>query len=513
MWGGLRPIRSRLILDVLTIAVLLCCSVAPPDEANNAALVAACAVTVASAGLTSRWPISFPLAPLLALQGLRRFEWVANCSWTAASIGVLSALLIAISVALTILFPAVELRPINGKYHVGVVDLHLPVDFTESVRRGSLLGTQHQDDHGVPSKSHVSARLLYPTDEEPEHVPYLDPESSPLLCDEMMKAGAPGPLKAFGWMLHTWRLTTIRAKRNALPARENKFFPLSVFSHGLMGISSIYSYQASNLAAEGFVVLMVEHTDASAVAVKRRDSSHLLYDSSLVSELQSERIRTQEYETKRRVQTQHRVEECLSALRVLRKLNCNGIPDLDALGISFVNKLDVSDVTLIGHSFGGCTVLSAAAQRPDLVSAVVAHEPVVSWMPDDARQSLLSVATKEGEEKKNDSDGEGRKESIHDVDMLFLYSEEWAEKGWGAYHQIKELHDRQKLGPKGGTSEVGVISKAKHQEFSDTCMLTPLWLARATGLTGERNPHDTAEEIGLRTVNFLHATRLKRQIK
>lgn len=94
--------------------------------------------------------------------------------------------------------------------------------------------------------------------------------------------------------------------------------------------------------------------------------------------------------------------------------------------------------------------------------------------------------------------------------MLFLYSEEWAEVGWGAYEEVKRMHKHNKLGPKNGTmSEVGVIKKAKHQEFSDTCMLTPLWLARATGLTGERNPHDTAEEIAVRTIDFLRATRCK----
>ena len=91
--------------------------------------------------------------------------------------------------------------------------------------------------------------------------------------------------------------------------------------------------------------------------------------------------------------------------------------------------------------------------------------------------------------------------------MLFLYSDEWAEKGWGACKQVKSLHERQELGPKNGTSEVGVIQKSKHSEFSDMCMLTPVWLARATGLTGQRNPHDTAEEIACRTIQFLEATR------
>ena len=57
----------------------------------------------------------------------------------------------------------------------------------------------------------------------------------------------------------------------------------------------------------------------------------------------------------------------------------------------FVGKLDTDDVTLMGHSFGGCTVLSAAAQRPDLISAVVAHEPAIDWMPDSARRALFSA--------------------------------------------------------------------------------------------------------------------------
>eukprot|EP00571_Detonula_confervacea_P013389 CAMPEP_0172302194 /NCGR_PEP_ID=MMETSP1058-20130122/3939_1 /TAXON_ID=83371 /ORGANISM="Detonula confervacea, Strain CCMP 353" /LENGTH=466 /DNA_ID=CAMNT_0013012585 /DNA_START=362 /DNA_END=1763 /DNA_ORIENTATION=- len=418
-----------------------------------------------------------------------------------------------ISAALTVLFPAVELGPIRGKYNVGVIDLHLPVDFTEGVRRGSLLGTQHQDSHDEPSNAYVTARLLYPTHEKAENFPYLDPQSATLICSLLMKAGAPKPIKSFGWILHTWRFTTIRAKRNAQPASlesGDRKIPLAVYSHGLTGNATIYSYQALNLAAQGLAVLMVDHTDLSAIAVRRKDSSHLLYDSSLVTDLHMNG-KEEEYDQKRRAQTEHRVEEVLAALKVFKSLNRRNIPDLDSVGVSFVDKLDVSDVTMIGHSFGGCTVLAAAAQRPDLVSAVVAHEPVVKWMPDTAQQSLLLSEKEEAEEKKDgpSSDDEQNflKKSIHDVNMLFLYSEEWATKGWGAYQEVKSMHERQELGPTNGTSEVGVIRKANHQEFSDTCMLTPLWLARATGLTGERNPHETAEEIACRTVQFLEATR------
>lgn len=368
-----------------------------PNVINDAALAIACLVTITTAGLTSRWTISFPLLPFLCLQGLRRLEWVVeSSSWAGALIGVLSILLLVVSAALCILFPAVELNPIrNGKYNVGILDLHLPVDFTEGVRRGSLLGTQHMFDE--PSRAYVTARLLYPTNEKPEKIPYLDPESARLLCAELMKAGAPPPLKGFGWMLETWMFTTIKAKRNAQPAfsMEKKGFPLAVYSHGLSGNATIYSYQALNLASNGMVVLQVDHTDKSAIAVRRRDSSHMLYDQSPVTELIANK-RENEYERKRRAQTDHRVEEIVSALKVLKALNRKTISDLQ--DVSFVDKLDTSDVTLIGHSFGGCTVLSAAAQEPHLVSAVVAHEPAVSWMPDSARNALFPAKKSEVQE-------------------------------------------------------------------------------------------------------------------
>ncbi|KAL7529877.1 hypothetical protein ACHAXR_003204 [Thalassiosira sp. AJA248-18] len=526
LWGGLRPIPSRLALDTLTIASLLYCATTLPDTTNDAVLAIACLTTITTAGLTSRWTISFPLLPFLFLQGLRRIEWVVGSwSWAGVLIGALSIIILIISAALTILFPAVELNPINnGKYNVGVIDLHLPVDFTDGVRRGSLLGTQHQDSPHEPSKAYVTARLLYPTHDTATNLPYLDPESASVVCAELMKAGAPGPLKNLWWMLHTWRFTTIRARRNAQPASASSStsveqecgekFPLAVYSHGLSGNATIYTYQALNLAARGMVVLMVDHTDQSAIAVKRRDSSHLLYDRSLVTELAMQG-KEEEYDRKRRDQTEHRVEECLSVLKVFKSLNRQNSPDLDAMGVSFVDKLDVSDVTLIGHSFGGCTALAAAAQKPHLISAVVAHEPAINWMPDTARQSLFRSEKKE-EEKKDDDiisldiNDEGKSKSIHDVNMLILYSGEWAEKGWGAYERVKGMHEREQLGPKDGTSDVGVIRNAKHQEFSDTCMLTPLWLARATGLTGVRNPNETAEEIAVRTAEFLDATRSKR---
>jgi hypothetical protein len=57
------------------------------------------------------------------------------------------------------------------------------------------------------------------------------------------------------------------------------------------------------------------------------------------------------------------------------------------------------------------------------------------------------------------------------------------------------MYDKGLLGRtdnKNSHMEYKIIKEAHHNEFSDMCMLTPLWLARSTGVTGTRNPIDTA---------------------
>jgi alpha/beta superfamily hydrolase len=111
-------------------------------------------------------------------------------------------------------------------------------------------------------------------------------------------------------------------------------------------------------------------------------------------------------------------------------LNQRNILELEVLGVSFVQKLNIKDVTFMGHSFGGSTALTAAHRRPHMPLCVVAHEPAVDWMPSDSSQALFLkgqiIGNESGEEKKdNTMKQKGHPQSIHDVNMLFLYSHEW----------------------------------------------------------------------------------------
>jgi platelet-activating factor acetylhydrolase len=156
---------------------------------------------------------------------------------------------------------------------VGIVKLHLPVN----------LGTIYNNKTGasdVPPDGFVSVRILYPTLEEPKNLPYLDPDIALDYCKETIAFGAPPPLKEFGFLLHNLRLVQMPMAPNAKPL-EGRKLPLVVYSHGLGGTAITYTYQTQHLAAQGHVVVVLDHTDGSAPVVQNHDGTKRTYDSTV----------------------------------------------------------------------------------------------------------------------------------------------------------------------------------------------------------------------------------------
>ena len=250
VWGGLRPIASQVVYDVLDLVGFSYSTFTrvqyvehetkeKRDEQrgrrflyNGWVLMVSCVWTVLAAGnLTNRWTLSFPMIPLVILQASRRTKTVQHSKGLRYLIQGLCILCVVAATQLCILFPAVELPPPSGPYHVGTVDVHIPA-----------LRESGDEEKGLDCSHLLPIRILYPTLDAPSSwfkPKYLNPATALDFCRETMRFGAPPPLKEYDWMLHTWRLTTSHTQRNAtlLPGK----LPIVVFSHGLGGNADIYS--------------------------------------------------------------------------------------------------------------------------------------------------------------------------------------------------------------------------------------------------------------------------------
>lgn len=268
-----------------------------------------------------------------------------------------------------------------------------------------------------------------------------------------------------------------------------------------------------SLAAKGSVVVVMNHLDGSGPVVQTKCGNEVTFDH------ETPKLPYDQIEEVRKANTNFRVQEVITATEAVMAMDRQDTEELAESHLSFKNRLQIDHISVMGHSFGGATALTATKRRPDMFKAVIAHEPATGWIPDDARKSFFEGKIQGLEleqrllEKDNVLEGlrdeaKGAKDNSlpEGVDTLVLFSHEWREKGWGRAHLFEEIHKQGRLGPEKGVAHFSFIQDAHHNEFSDTCILTPIWLARSVGATGKRNPIDTAQEIHNRTISFLLET-------
>jgi pimeloyl-ACP methyl ester carboxylesterase len=478
--------------------------------------------------------------------------------WLHWLLTILCALCIALCAALCILFPAVELPLVDGPFEVGAIDFFIPLEHTivgTTLNATDTCSVDATGDMDLATSCErptdvndpllfVPARLLYPTSPSRQSriatgssalwpmfdgVPYLYPSTVFEFCRHSIYA-APPPLNRWGWILHTWRLIQLPLRRAApllstVDSTATTAYPLVVYSHGLGGTLDLYSYQTMMLASHGSLVLSLTHTDGTAPVVPQPDDRDPVRHNREVLALWQQGL-TVDYARARRRQTEHRVREFIAAIEFLHQLATSGVDEsknnshpewhkpLGDLRL-LLASVQINHTTFVGHSHGGVTALTAANRRPDLVQAVVAHEPAMDWAPDDCRRSLFQSkrilqdttlplqydgGTGNFEEPTTDAN---HSSFIHDLDLLIMNSNQWVEKGWGSTALFETLFQHGHVGRPNGHSRHVIVANATHNEFSDTSMLTPLWLARPIALAGPRNPIDTAAEIAAHTRLFL----------
>jgi len=454
--------------------------------------------------LTTLLPLQFTGGPLL--QVFLTLNMLSTCflATLTSSLPVLAtSALFGVWYAIYI-FPPMQLPPPSGPYNVGVVDVFLKRPSPQTATFAT-----------VPEQSYIAARILYPTLSTSSPTGASQINYQPLgaaICDRFMSFGAPGPLKAAGFLLHHWLLIRLPFLRNAPLLSTSKPLPTVVYSHGLGGSSSLYSVQSGNLASHGNVVLVLDHQDGST-PLSSTAAGEMLHHSSELYELRTDKEKGMEWDTpgyvlERRKQIEVRIEEVDGAIDILKSMNKTTRSELGGLGVDFVGRLDVEDgVHLVGHSFGGATVLGAAGRFSDRVLSVTAHDPAIDWVPDDVRLNILKGNCETNMERKEGSAGYKDKKrlteakGLDDVPTLMIYCSEWVRTNFGHHYVTIDKLNSGKLGKKGASKGMS-LKNMRHFEMSDNCLILPLWLCKVLGFSGGK-PGLRSRETSAETIGFI----------
>ena len=357
--------------------------------------------------------------------------------------------LMASSLVARLLVPLPDPRGLPGPHPIGVVDFEAT----------------------LPSDSHPAfGRILYPAATPHSSVSSYMALPSSGLSRSFIAIASPLSLRPYlpVWVLDHWNAVTIPAKRGAPPARLASL-PVVVFSHGLTASRETSQSLALSLAANGALVVLLEHTDRSGALARRLDGSVIPFDAALFA-LGTDPP-TAAYLDARRLQTALRVEDVRRHLAVLQSVHRDdgeatlSFDSLSAEEGSTVleglrGRLALERVALGGHSFGGCTVLALACEMmrdsPDALQAppagkvtkgqykdvalgaLFSFDPALDWLPreiqtDMGHEAPLSPTPATNNGKCASPIPRGAPSpvlSASGVPLLTVWSEEWAQRGW-----------------------------------------------------------------------------------
>lgn len=329
-------------------------------------------------------------------------------------------------------------------------------------------------------------RLYYPCQEmesagKPDWVPYKEYFNG--LAD-FMKMNRALSERIFNYLFGSFK---IPAYLDA-PFKSNEKCPMIIFSHGLGAFRTLYSAICAEMASQGFIVASVEHRDQSASATyyfcekpeSERSNASLTKSSgatqqNLVKEWMYYRA-LQHGESEfplRNKQVKQRADECILALDKLTEIN-SGISVQNVLETNFdwstlKNSMDLCRIAVMGHSFGGATVIEALCKEVKFKCGVALD----SWMTPLDDEIFPRV-----------------KQPI-----FFINSEkfQWA----GNISRMKKL-DSAVIQRKMIT-----IRGTVHQSFPDFTFLTGNWIGKLMKLKGEIDPELAIDLCNKATLAFL----------
>uniref|UniRef100_A0A672NJS1 Platelet-activating factor acetylhydrolase n=1 Tax=Sinocyclocheilus grahami TaxID=75366 RepID=A0A672NJS1_SINGR len=265
-------------------------------------------------------------------------------------------------------------------------------------------------------------------------------------------------------------------------------YPVIIFSHGLGAFRTLYSAICVELASQGFIVAAVEHRDESASATfyfrEHAEPGTKKHPSCGIAKPVSDNLeevwmyyrplKPSEIEFPlRNKQVKQRADECIRALDILFDINSGksveNVLQCDFDLSTMENSMDLCRIAIMGHSFGGATVIECLCKDVKLKCGVALD----TWMFPLDEEIFPGV-----------------KQPI-----FFINSEKFQ---WiGNIIRMKKLDSA--IFPRKMITIKGTV----HQSFPDFTFLTGNWIGRLMKLKGEIDPHIALDLSNKATLAFL----------
>jgi platelet-activating factor acetylhydrolase len=242
--------------------------------------------------------------------------------------------------------------------------------------------------------------------------------------------------------------------------------PCMVFTHGMAGMSQSYAHYLGSIASHGYVVAAVEHRDGSGpgTIIHHADGTEKKVWHMKLEDLSSSPPMT-DLDLKA-AQLNFREAEIVETIKLFQQLNAGDAPIVNLKPDSprnslpgFKNRLNLSAITVGGHSYGATGAMQA------LASAGTKSMPING-----------GIALDPGK-------GSGPLNKDIDVPILVMQSGEWTEKQVDFYGQGWHFNVVKRIIESVETGWFMTLAGTAHPSCTDAPLIVPWIMRLVTGTT------------------------------
>ncbi|MCY8666225.1 dienelactone hydrolase family protein [Bacillus haynesii] len=246
--------------------------------------------------------------------------------------------MLAVSLFLSVYLPVFNLPKPDGAYSVGTKTFHL----TDRGREETLTKTPHD-------KRELMIQVWYPAQglNGQKQAP-LFPEDSSTFHEYIERFADGFGLPAFA--LDYWRYIKTNSYENATISSAEDRYPVVVISHGFGTSRLLHASQAEHLASHGYIAVAIDHTYSTMATA---------FPDGRVTGLTTEQFMNGVSENSSKLGNIW-TQDADFVIRQLDQLNRD----------AFEGKIDMDNIGMMGHSFGGATAFNAAYSNPGIKAGI-----------------------------------------------------------------------------------------------------------------------------------------------